>query len=217
MLSWHIATRSKERAEYTLNGEVMGYRYFRDDGMLGTETPLRNGLTHGNLYYFDNEPGGILKVTFAWPHRKGLPHGTARQWSIDGKLIGTFTMKHGTGWDLWRIQVHEKGSIRVSEARYLWNGKLHGFEWWFNFDGDGTIYSENHFWENLQHGIERQWNNQGKLKRGYPRYWINNQQVTKRQYLRASAKDLNLPPFKQTDNMPARVFPPEVASALKVS
>jgi hypothetical protein len=48
----------------------------------------------------------------------------------------------------------------------------------------------------------------------YPRYWVNNKQVTKREYLRACANHANLPPFRESDNQPRRKFPPEVLAAM---
>jgi hypothetical protein len=131
-------------------------------------------------------------------------------------LIGTYTMEHGTGIDLWRHGSFESKGYHLSEARYLKDGKWHGFEWWLNEDQE-TIHRENHFWEDLQHGIQREWNSTGRLRRGYPRYWVNNQRVSKRQYLRAQAKDRNLPPFREADDLPQRNFPPEILSAIKSS
>ncbi len=68
-------------------------------------------------------------------------------------------------------------------------GKWPGFEWWD--EDQKSVHAEHHFWENLQHGIERRWNIQGRLSRGYPRYWVNNKRVTKREYLRVCAEDPN--------------------------
>jgi len=80
-----------------------------------------------------------------------------------------------------------------------------------------SVHQENHFSQNLQHGIQRRWNFNGKLKRGYPKYWVNDKQVSKRQYLRARATDPTLPPFRKADNLPRRKFPPEVQAAIDVS
>jgi hypothetical protein len=62
-----------------------------------------------------------------------------------------------------------------------------------------------------KHGIERVWNSEGHLKRGYPKYWVNDKQVTKRQYLKECAKDASLPCFREKDNLPVRKFPKDVA------
>lgn len=217
VVSTHASNGRKERVEYVLNGEVVGGRWFDEDGEMGTETPIKNGMMHGTHYYFDHDFDGTLKVVFAEPYRSGLAHGTAKQWSMDGeKLIGTYVMKRGTGLDLWRNWSYESNSYYLSEARYLKDGKWHGFEWWLNED-QKTVNGENHFWENLQHGIQRKWNSKGRLMRGYPRYWVNNQRVTKRKYLRAQTSDRSLPPFRDADNSPKRSFPSEVVAAIKAS
>jgi len=215
IVSTHKSNGQKQKVEYLLNGELVGIRWIDEDGEMGMETPYKNGLAHGTQYYFDADFDGTLRVTFAEPYRGGLAHGMARQWSNDGKrIIGTYTMKHGTGIDLWRNWSYESKSYYLSEVRYVRNGKWHGFEWWLN-ENQKTIHSENHFWEDLQHGIQRKWNSKGRLMRGYPRYWVNNERVFKRQYLRARAKDCNLPPFREADNLPQRMFPAEVLAAIK--
>ena len=124
-------------------------------------------------------------------------------WRLDWHL----TMTHGTGLDLWRCK-KTWGNKRVylAEARHINEGKWHGFEWWLNED-QKSVQGEHHFRENLQHGVQRSWNSAGRLRRGYPRYWVNNKQVTKREYLRACAKDPSLPPFRESDNRPRRKFP----------
>ncbi len=212
VLATYQTGRQKCKAEYVLNDKVVGVRQFDENGQLAFERPMRNGVTHGTLYDIDD---GV--VTLAEPYRYGLAHGTAKQWSHDGELIGTYTMNHGTGLDLWRAKENwGHGRVYLSEARYVKEGKWHGFEWWLDED-QKSVHSEHHFWENLQHGIERRWNSKRRLKRGFPRYWVNNKQVAKREYLRSSAKDGNLPPFLGSDNRPRRKFPPEVFDAMDLA
>ena len=197
------------KTEYRLNGKVVGVRYFHPTGELESEYPLKNDRTHGVMYRADI-PGKILSAA---PYFDGLMHGTAKQWSHDGKLIGTYTMVHGTGIDLWRSDPDGSGVPRLSEARYLKDGKWHGFEWWLAHD-QKRVWQECHFQSNLNHGIERSWNTEGRLRRGYPRYWVKNVQISKRQYLRACAKDPTLPRFREKDNRPQRKSPAEVAAHL---
>ena len=201
-----ITGPQKYKAKYLLNRKVVGIRYFHETGEISREQPLKNALVHGIVYRSD-EPGKLLS---AEPYRNGLPHGVAKQWSDDGKLMGTYSMKHGTGLDLW-WQDYQEGPPHLAEARYLQHGKWHGFTWWLH--GDHTIWEEQHFWNGKQHGIERHWS-QGRLRRGYPRYWINDTPVTKRQYIRACASDPSLPPFREKDNRPRRRFPPEIRDHL---
>lgn len=209
VVATRVPGRPRFRSEYILKGEVVGMRQFDENGQLEFERPMKNGVTHGTLYGI-----GEGVVTFAEPYRDGLAHGIAKQWSIDGEPIGSYTMRHGTGLDLWRCKANwGNGRVFLSEARYVKEGKLHGFEWWLD-ENQKSVHSEHHFWENLQHGVERHWNSQGRLRRGYPRYWVNNKRVTRREYLRASAEDPNLPRFRESDNRPRRKFPPEVLAAI---
>jgi hypothetical protein len=172
----------KYKVQCWLNGEVVGVRYFHKTGELEAEWPLKNGKTHGIVYRSD-KPGKLLSAD---PCFDGKLHGKARQWSDDGKLIGTYTMRHGTGVDLW-WQNSEHGVPHLAEARYLKDGFLHGFEWWWI--SPKLLIQETHFWVGRRHGIERYWNLMGRLHRGYPRYWINNERVSKRQYTRACTTD----------------------------
>jgi hypothetical protein len=210
ILATFINSRRKYKAEYILHGKVVGIRFFHETGDLQSEFALKNGLKHG-IEYRSDIPGRLLS---AEPYSNGLPHGIARQWSDDGKLIGTYTMKRGTGIDLWWCD--HNGSPVLSEVRYLKAGKWHGFEWWLDED-QKSVWQECHFQENRMHGIERSWNQKGTLQRGYPRYWINDRRVSRRQYLRECLKDKSLPRFRQNDNRPRRAFPAEVKSRCNLS
>jgi antitoxin component YwqK of YwqJK toxin-antitoxin module len=195
----------KYQAECILNGKVVGIRRFHEAGELEFELPLKNGVRHG-IQYRSEIPGKLLS---AEPYSNGFPHGTARQWSDDGTLLGSYTMKHGTGFDLWWAD--ECGFPYLSEVRYFKDGKRHGFQWCLNAD-QKSVWWESHFHNNQMHGIERSWNHLGRLHRGYPRYWVNNLRMTNRQYLRACDKDPTLPPFRETGNRPQRKFPPAIAA-----
>jgi hypothetical protein len=206
VVATHLKGPQKYKVECVLKQEVVGIRTFEENGQLQYECPLKNDLRHGTVYFFSDG-----KVDFAEPYRNGFAHGTAKQWSDDGELIGTYTMNHGTGLDLWRAKKNwGTGSIYLSEARYIQNGKWNGFEWWLNED-QRSVHDERHFCQDQLHGIERCWNFQGRLRRGYPKYWIKGKRITKRQYISACAKDSTLPAFRLKDNNPHRDFPPEVS------
>jgi hypothetical protein len=212
----HIRGRKRYKTECWLNGKLVGVRFFDEFGNIQRENPLRNGLLHGTVYCFDFDVNSrsTNQVEFAEPYVNGLAHGTARQWSEDGELLGTYTMRHGTGVDLWR-QKNDWGNGRtyLSEARYIRDGKWHGFEWWLNED-QKSVWQERHFQFDQLHGIERDWNHEGRLRRGFPRYWVNGVRVTKRQYLRAAESDSTLPSYRESDNHPKREFPPEIVLSL---
>lgn len=200
-----IASQRKFRAEYVLAGKVVGVRQYHETGDLEGEWPLKDGLLHGIQYRCD-VPGNVLS---AEPYFNGLPHGVAKQWSDHGKLIGTYWMVHGTGIDLWWCERADGRRVYLSEARYLKDGKLNGFEWWLNEDQHSVI-EELHFKNGQKHGIGRRWNQNGRLSRGYPQYWINDRRVTRRQYSRECHRDSSLPHFREKDNRPQRSFPKDI-------
>ena len=77
VVATHITGPQKYMTRCTLNGEVVGVRYFYETGELLAERPLRNGLRHG-IQYDTVAPGELLS---AEPHFNGLPHGVAKQLS----------------------------------------------------------------------------------------------------------------------------------------
>ena len=198
-------------ADYLVGGEKVGERTFFDTGDPQDERAFKEGRKHG--FEYDWHSPGVL--AFASHFVDGLEHGTARQWSQEGRLIGTYTMDHGTGIDLWRQPRSEleDGSWYLGEVLYCRVGIPVGFCWRVNEDQE-TVWWERHAVEGREHGIYREWNLHGRLRRGYPQYFLNGQKVRKREYVRACQSDPTLPIFRIEDNDPARTFPPEVAKEL---
>ena len=196
------------RTECVLEGKVVGEREYEEDGALIVETPLKNGKRHGVVYdWYDG-----VHLSCAEPYFEGKPHGTARQWSEDGILLGTYRLVHGTGIDVWR-HMREDGTICVSEIHNMRDGQAHGFEWWLNEDQQSVLI-ERHWDNGKLHGIEREWNLKGRLSRGWPRYWVQGKQLTKRQYVAAAERDNSLPKIRPEDLSPSRTFPPEIQRIL---
>jgi hypothetical protein len=80
------ASGAPERVEYLVGRAVVGYRLFDADGELLLEAGVHRGRRHGREYRLD-VPGKLLSAT---AYENGLEHGVARQWSDDGRLIGTY-------------------------------------------------------------------------------------------------------------------------------
>lgn len=196
--------------EYTIDGKVVGWRCYDAAGRLMDETPLKDGKKHGRVIEF-YDSGEIHLVE---PYFEGVMHGIAKQYDARGRIVGTYKMNHGTGYDIWRDQL-PGGPIYVSEIHPMRDGLPHGFEWWLNQD-QKSVYEEKHRFNGKWHGIEREWNFKNKLRRGYPKYWVRGEVVTKRQYIAAARKDPTLPPFRLKDNSPKREFPPEIRRLLNV-
>ena len=192
--------------EYRVGQEVVGRRLFDADGSLTDEIPLREGLAQGRVYEF--YPSGALSCVE--PRVRGVMHGTCYQWDEDGRLLGRCVLRNGSGLDVWRSRA-TNGRAVASEIRTLRRGLRHGFEWWMY---GRQMSSETHLADGKMHGIERSWSVQGKLERGYPRYWVNDARVTKRQYLAAAGNDPSLPPFRERDNRAKRSLPARVRAEI---
>lgn len=187
-----------------LNGEVVGRRAYDGKGNLILETPLKNNKKHGREYTW-NEQDSLELVE---PYFEGKLHGLAKQYGRKGKVIGTYRCVHGTGLDIWRSE-RKDGSIIISEIHSLKDGQPHGCEWWLR-DDQHSVWHECHWSQGLVHGIERIWDSKGSLKRGYPKFWINGQTVSKRTYLKRAELDEALPALQLADNQPQRWFPAEI-------
>ncbi|MBA3453364.1 MAG: hypothetical protein H0T42_09765 [Deltaproteobacteria bacterium] len=68
------------------------------------------------------------------------------------------------------------------------------------------MWSEHHFVRGIEHGIAREWNDQGRLRRGSPTYWLHGKQVLRRVYERATKTDALLPPIRRADDRPVPVI-----------
>lgn len=191
-------------AECVLASQVVGYRAYDEDGRLMRETPIKNGKKHGREYIWDFE-GALESVE---PYVEGQLHGLAKQYDRNGKVIGTYRFVRGTGYDIWRYR-RTDGTIGISEIHSIQNSAMHGFEWWVRSDQQ-SVWHERHWLQGKYHGIERIWNKEGRLKRGYPKYWIHNRAVSKREYMKAAEKDETLPKYRETDDLPQRQFPVEI-------
>jgi hypothetical protein len=180
-----------------LDGKVVGYRVRTVAGRLVREHGLKDGRRHGPWRQWDDEG----RLAFETSYLDGLEHGIARQW-IDGQLQITYRMDRGTGVDLWVAF----GSL--SEERHMKDGYRHGYERWWNWD-DRTVRREGHYRMGREYGIFREWNAAGRVRRGYPRYFVDGRRVTRREYLHARRSDPSLPPILAEDNEPTRRLPPE--------
>lgn len=199
---------SLRRAQYLLNEELVGERWFHQNGNLMRERCFAAGRLEGWQYDF-YEDNGILRL--AEPYRGGVQHGTATQFGESGQPLGTYQMSDGTGLDLWR-QEWPDGAVTLAEVHPYRDGLYDGVEVWIN--PDQRSVSEERCWrEGRLHGIERRWSGR-QLDHSYPRFYIDGQLVHRRDYLLAAERDPTLPPYRMEDDLPQRRFPPEITAAL---
>ena len=186
----------KQVALYYASRKLVGHRSWDNEGHLAQEYAIRNNEKHG--VFVSYWPNGI--ANWVTHYVDGKEHGISRQYDYKGKLIGKYRMRHGTGVDLWFDAPGE-----LSEERYVRDGKWDGFERWWSTRH--SVFAETHFKENLEHGIKREWTAGGNLRRGYPRYFIRGNRVSKREYERACKEDPSLPRYRSEDDSPKRTQP----------
>ncbi|MGH9237480.1 MAG: toxin-antitoxin system YwqK family antitoxin [Vicinamibacterales bacterium] len=207
------ASTAPERIDYLVGRSVVGCRHFDANGGLLFDYGIRRGRRHGREYRWD-EPGTLVSAT---AYRNGLEHGLARQWSPDGRIIGTYRMRNGTGIDLWWQETWTKPRRPyLSEVRFMKNGQRHGFEWWAN-DDQRSVYQERHWSMDDLHGIEREWNDRGTLRSGFPRFYVRGRRVTRRAYDREQKRNASLPAYKPEDDLPQRDRHPVLGRLLRLS
>jgi hypothetical protein len=196
--------------EYLVGRSIVGCRQFDTDGELLLDSGVHRGRRHGREYRLDL-PGKLLSAT---AYRNGVEHGLARQWSDDGRLIGTYRMRNGTGVDLWWQETWAKPRRPyLAEVRFMLKGRRHGFEWWLNQD-QRSVYQERHWSDDDEHGIEREWDHKGRLRPGFPKFYVRGSRMTRQAYEREQNNDPSLPAYRIEDNRARRSFPLVVARRL---
>ncbi len=190
-------------------GKFVGRRIYNQEAILILETPMKEGLKHGRELTWDDN-GNLISIE---PYSNGKIHGTAKQYGRNGKIIGTYKLKHGTGLDIWR-QEDESNTVFISEIHSLQDGMPNGYEWWFASSKQDLVL-ERHWQMGKLHGIERIWNSKGKLRRSYPKFFIEDQNVSKQKYIKMALLDRTLPVFQEKDNVPDRKLPSEIQKLMR--
>jgi antitoxin component YwqK of YwqJK toxin-antitoxin module len=190
----------KRAASYVWRGRKVGYRHWEPDGTLTMEYRIEDDVMHGPFRTW-HENGQVSQES-TYVH--GREHGVARQFDEAGVLIGSYELDHGTGLDLWFVE-----SGVLAEERHMKDGKRHGFERWWSGD-NATVSQEGHYLDGLEHGIFREWNDRGRLRSGFPKYFVRQRKVQRREYLKACGADPTLPRFEARDNQPNRPLPSAV-------
>jgi antitoxin component YwqK of YwqJK toxin-antitoxin module len=184
---------SRKAAEYYLGGQKIASLYWWPNGNLDMEFYYRNGLYHGpQRSWHDN--GQLMWET---SYVDGKEHGTARQWGRGGNLLGTYSMRYGTGIDLW----WDEEEWLAEETSFV-EGRPDGLE--RRWAREGLLWSERYWKDGQLHGISREWNCAGRLRRGYPQYHVNGVKVNKARYSKATLTDPTLIRFDVKDDQPRR-------------
>jgi hypothetical protein len=185
----------KTASEFWFRGRLAGRALWNSDGDPCLAYGLRDGVVVG--HQLEYESGAII---YAEPFVDGVNHGLAKQFRPDGRLLLVSPFKSGTGIDFW---CDERG--RLAEEHPLVRGQPSGTERWWN-DDQKTIYTETEWLNGEWHGARREWCD-GRLERGFPRFYVQGERVAKRAYLRLARQDPCLPPYRPEADAPARILP----------
>jgi hypothetical protein len=186
-------------SKYQLDGDRVGMICWNDDG---TTPLLSRGYKNGRPVGWQLEHHFDGSVLFAEYYRYGRVDGWTFQWAVDGQLVARCEFRRGTGIDYWC----DPTTGALSEVHPYLAGLPHGCETWWN-DDQTTVHIERYWCNGKAHGIEREWNDHGRLARGWPRYFIHGERTDKRRYTRAQHFDPTLPSFRSEDQFPNRTLP----------
>ena len=174
-----IYDERRAQVAWSRAGNVLSERYFDS-----------SGRAHGmEVSRFEN---GSVQWQVPWV--RGQLHGLARQFSPYGEELSRSRFVRGVGLDVWIDQ----GT--VSEIRELRESMPHGIERW----GHPLYpYEEGHYLRGKRSGVFRRWV-QGRLERGYPKYFLDDVEVNRAQYMRACARNSELPNDLRKDDLRER-------------
>lgn len=161
------------------------------EGAVLWECPFdARGRRHGlECSRFEN---GATEWQVRWV--RGSMHGTAQQVDEDGRALYRCKFDRGSGLDLW-VQGTE-----IVELREIANNEPHGVERW----GHPRLpYEEGFFLRGKRSGVFRRWIG-ADLEPGYPKFFIDDEEVSERDYLLARKRRVELPALVPAENRRAR-------------
>ena len=195
----HHPAGGKKTASYFAGGEKVGFREWDEEGQLVFEYAMGAGVKHGPEYRFHSNGRLLEKETY----QDGNLHGVGRQWAEDGRLLVTWKLVDGTGLDLWCDTLRE---MLAEEHYWPRKGEL-GYKRLWN--GDERTVRQEYFYVlgKGYHGLWREWNARGRLRRGFPQFYVNDRKVTRRQYQQMCESDPHLVPHRPIEDEPHRELP----------
>lgn len=207
---------------YRLEQKIVGERSFYQDGRLGEERVLRDGVPHGFVRQY--WPNGQLFAER--PFREGLLDGAVRFWNEQGELLGESTLKRGTGKlrafkqvtfnTLFDIET-EYVAGKKHGVRRTWTGKYpdcsveNGYDiqqfandvqdgWGAIRCGEDRVICWCYYRVGKVHGVIRKIDADGKMQLGFPKYSLEGKEVTKERFEEAARNDTVLQKSLKADS-----------------
>jgi len=184
-------------------GRVIAQLTWSPEGRLLHEKPM-DGLGRGHGIEIRHDDEGRVVWCARWVD--GQLHGPVVQLRDDGTPVVLTRFERGCGVDVW-TQCGE-----VTEVREMDQGVPHGSVRW---GAPTEPWEEGGYAHGKRHGILRRWNPDGSLCIGFPRFHIDDLEVSQDRYETTARSDPSLPPYRAGDDANRRPLPPVVREALR--
>jgi antitoxin component YwqK of YwqJK toxin-antitoxin module len=227
---------------YLVGDQIVAERFFYENGKLAEEKLYGNYLEH-KLHGIWRQYHLNGKLAAERPYRDGVMDGTFRFFDEDGELVGESVIKMETG--VLREFRNEGLAVSDKETPFV-SGKKHGTAThWARFAGweekgvqtshyakdklegwcvlrdeDGIILSWCFFRDGKLHGVVRDYDRNGQALDGYPKYYINGNEVNEFECRDTAQKDKLLkeildhqpPKYAKVPEAPSKVAAKEKAA-----
>lgn len=180
--------------EFRTKGQLVAQVCWRKDGRVWSERFFdEQGKQHG--LERERREDGTVEWQVPWVH--GQMHGIARQRDAKGRDLFRSLFVRGTGFDLWIC------SSLISEVRHHRKSLLDGLERWGH---PAMPDEEGHYLRGKRNGVFRRWTEE-TLKRGYPQFFLDDEEVSLARYVRAQRTKSELKPYLPTEDSRPRKIP----------
>jgi antitoxin component YwqK of YwqJK toxin-antitoxin module len=89
LTEYQIEDKFSKRAQYYLNGKLVGERAWYENGQIAYQMPIKNHMQHGVYRVWDKD-GKLITIT---PYRKDRVHGVCKQWDEKGVIQESFWIR----------------------------------------------------------------------------------------------------------------------------
>ncbi|HUY88536.1 MAG TPA: toxin-antitoxin system YwqK family antitoxin [Pirellulales bacterium] len=194
------------KVQLRIGDKIIGERQYYDNGNVYRESRVENGALNGAQRMWHRN-GSLWQERV---YKDGVMDGEVRSWDQDRQLVGTSTMRAGTG----VLRNYDAGGKLQSECPYS-GGKKHGVHrQWYGETGtllgdamysngvndgwsrfyypNGVLLEEGMFQDGKMHGVFREWNDNGVIKAEFPKYYVHGEEVSKSQLEKLAASDVDI-------------------------
>lgn len=207
-VAWRPAGNIVQKKIYLRGEAQIGERLFYENGKVAEESLFRDGRLEGTVRLF-YENG---KIFCERPFKEGKLDGSVRYYKENGDLLGESKFQAGTGvlrqfskksQGLPEEEIPYKDGI-IDGTKRTWgrfegakgigcnitqyvNGAIDG--WSMVINEDGTLVDSSYFHQDKLHGVFRRFNSTGAIEKDYPKFYIDDKEVSEVAFRDAAKTD----------------------------